>query len=338
MQRIRSRICEFPAKTRPLNLLFCKLQYTFLCGIAMPNRFTPSLAVRLTATLLSAWFACCAVAQPTYRTLGVNSAATQGDSVNSPGAATHQPTCSNGARDWPTCTAPAPIPSSTSTPARSGSSDASNTSPSGSFSSGTTGTPDSSASYFSDGSSSSNAAEATTTGPAVNSPHPSAAPTHSAVEPCWNGANNPPECTDHTTVNNTTAPTMGMCPNGASDFPTCTPPTCANGAGDYPYCTEPKCANGAIDYPTCTPGICLNNAIDYPTCITPGCKNGASDYPLCTPPTCANGAKDYPTCTDPTDAVTTGCEMGHLVSRKGTDRTLVAIEWNYPGCEHTILK
>ncbi len=113
--------------------------------------------------------------------------------------------------------------------------------------------------------------------------------------------------------------TGATCSNGASDYPTCTPPpdpTCSNGASDYPTCTPPTppfCSNGASDYPTCTPPpdpTCSNGASDYPTCTppqTPTCSNGASDYPTCTPPTppldpvCSNGALDYPTCSQPPD-------------------------------------
>ena len=59
------------------------------------------------------------------------------------------------------------------------------------------------------------------------------------------------------------------------------------------------CSNGATDYPTCTPPTCSNGATNYPTCTPPTCSNGATDYPTCTPPTCSNGATDYPTCTPP---------------------------------------
>ncbi len=91
------------------------------------------------------------------------------------------------------------------------------------------------------------------------------------------------------------------CSNGASDYPTCTPPTpptCSNGASDYPTCTpppDPTCSNGASDYPTCTPPTPPPD---------PVCSNGASDYPTCTQPpdpTCSNGASDYPACTASTD-------------------------------------
>ncbi len=108
-----------------------------------------------------------------------------------------------------------------------------------------------------------------------------------------------------------------VCSNGASDYPTCTPPpdpVCSNGASDYPTCTpppDPVCSNGASDYPTCTPPpdpVCSNGATNYPTCTLPPdptCSNGASDYPTCTPPppdpVCSNGASDYPTCSQPPD-------------------------------------
>jgi hypothetical protein len=66
------------------------------------------------------------------------------------------------------------------------------------------------------------------------------------------------------------------CSNGATNYPTCTPPptpSCANGASNYPLCTiiQPVCANGASNYPLCT-------------IIQPVCANGATDYPICTPP------------------------------------------------------
>ncbi|HRH23336.1 MAG TPA: carboxypeptidase regulatory-like domain-containing protein, partial [Candidatus Magasanikbacteria bacterium] len=75
---------------------------------------------------------------------------------------------------------------------------------------------------------------------------------------------------------------------------------------------DPTCSNGASDYPTCTPPqppTCSNGASDYPTCTVPPdptCSNGASDYPTCTQPpdpTCSNGASDYPTCTPSTDGL-----------------------------------
>jgi hypothetical protein len=47
-------------------------------------------------------------------------------------------------------------------------------------------------------------------------------------------------------------PKVEICENGATDFPTCTPPTCMNGGSDYPTCTPPTCLNGATDYPVCT--------------------------------------------------------------------------------------
>jgi len=69
-----------------------------------------------------------------------------------------------------------------------------------------------------------------------------------------------------------TDPDPVKCTNGASDYPTCTPPRCQNGASDYPACTPPKCQNGASDYPTCTPPTCANGATNFPACSSfPGC-------------------------------------------------------------------
>jgi len=130
---------------------------------------------------------------------------------------------------------------------------------------------------------------------------------------CSNGASDWPTCTPPTnTCSNgasdwpTCTPPTNTCSNGASDWPTCTPPTntCSNGASDWPTCTPPTgiCSNGASDWPTCTPptGTCSNGASNWPVCTPPTCSNGASDYPVCTPPTCSNGASNWPVCTPPT--------------------------------------
>lgn len=95
-------------------------------------------------------------------------------------------------------------------------------------------------------------------------------------------------------------------------------PTCKSGYElevDYygnPSCVKiPTCANGASDYPTCTPPVttCANGASNFPTCTFPApvCANGASNYPICTFPTntCSNGATDWPVCTAPTNQVVT---------------------------------
>lgn len=106
-----------------------------------------------------------------------------------------------------------------------------------------------------------------------------------------------------------------LCANGASDYPTCTPPTntCSNGATDYPTCTPPTgtCANGATDYPTCTSpqtGTCSNGATNYPTCTTGGSGSGETG-------TCANGASNYPTCTTPSGS---GGEGSQKIDESGT--------------------
>lgn len=91
--------------------------------------------------------------------------------------------------------------------------------------------------------------------------------------------------------------------------------TCQGGNGDAPVWngnTDKLCSNGASDYPTCTPPTCANGAKDYPTCTPPTCSNGASDYPTCTPPKCANGATDYPGCTQ------TGSDPGGTGGTGGT--------------------
>lgn len=92
-----------------------------------------------------------------------------------------------------------------------------------------------------------------------------------------------------------------LCANGASDYPTCTPPACANGATDYPTCTPPTntCANGSTDWPDCgggtETGTCNNGATDYPACTTGGSGSGSGGGSG----TCANGASNYPACTTP---------------------------------------
>ena len=114
--------------------------------------------------------------------------------------------------------------------------------------------------------------------------------------------------------------TGAECTGGNGDAPSWNPATdklCTNGASDYPTCTPPRttCENGAVDFPTCTqsPQTCANGASNYPACTngTPQggtCSNGATNYPACTTGatggtqggTCINGATNYPTCTTPT--------------------------------------
>jgi hypothetical protein len=61
------------------------------------------------------------------------------------------------------------------------------------------------------------------------------------------------------------------CPNGATDFPTCTDPggsgTCTNGGTDYPTCTAPVGGGDGS-------GTCTNGGTNYPTCTAPGSDTG----------------------------------------------------------------
>jgi len=58
--------------------------------------------------------------------------------------------------------------------------------------------------------------------------------------------------------------------NCTASAPTSPPPSSPSGGGDG----TPNCPNGASDYPACTP----------PQSPSPSCPNGASDYPACSPP------------------------------------------------------
>jgi hypothetical protein len=176
-------------------------------------------------------------------------------------------------------------------------------------------------------------------------------------------------------------PWTTTCPSGPYGAPvtttgaavnTCTPPT----GGGAPPGPPGLCANGATDYPTCSPACPAPamwcNQIDEsqqehgnsnfevtwqwgytvwsgPQCygevnevgrrtfrvssegsggcppefdgsVIPVCDNGGSDYPVCTPPRCANGASDYPTCTPAVTCTATnwtedlGCPVGWVGS------------------------
>jgi hypothetical protein len=79
------------------------------------------------------------------------------------------------------------------------------------------------------------------------------------------------------------------CLNGATNYPTCTPPTCVNGDTNYPTCTTPPtCLNGATNYPTCTTGsgdwYMHWNCNGDPNCISKfspnGQPSGSIDYGL----------------------------------------------------------
>ena len=110
------------------------------------------------------------------------------------------------------------------------------------------------------------------------------------------------------------APTP-TCSNGATDYPTCTPPwtpppatTCANGASNYPTCTFPT-SGGSEPVPTCSAsdnvvsstacgaGMTGGPIVSHQTVSCPGSVVGSYSTGTCTPAVCANGATNYPTCT-----------------------------------------
>jgi len=79
-------------------------------------------------------------------------------------------------------------------------------------------------------------------------------------------------------------PAASYCSNGATDYPTCTPPTCANGATDYPTCTAFSnacnyCSFSMTDYywrcynsTYSASGVCLGSTstslVSAGTCVT----------------------------------------------------------------------
>ena len=115
-----------------------------------------------------------------------------------------------------------------------------------------------------------------------------------------------------------TTTSTGSCSNGATDYPTCTPPATCKVTTDTNYGIGPcagTCANGSSIYPSCIgPTLCnvktdINYGID--TCLGI-CSNGYSNYPTCAActvftdtnygidscaGTCLNGETNYPTCT-----------------------------------------
>jgi len=94
-------------------------------------------------------------------------------------------------------------------------------------------------------------------------------------------------------------PAASYCSNGATDYPTCTPPTCANGATDYPICTPPPtnaCNFCSFDV-YCTvygPGGCWR--CSNSTYSASGVCLGSTSISLVSPGACVTDPSMYTIC------------------------------------------